>query len=233
MTTEIYPVVHINNIHRAVEQTGVALELGANGVYLIDHEKPTTDRLFDAFNLSRSEYPGAYIGMNILCLRGAYRAFEAIHRAKDSESMDEYPDGLWVDDARIDAVEARELREAHPELGTVRYLGGVAFKYSPYYTDDPGRAAGEFMKLKSYVDVVTTSGPGTGVPPSPEKIRAMHEVAEGQPLAVASGVSADNLEDYSGAIDQLLVATSIESSPDSGVFDRSRLEDLIEVAREL
>ncbi len=231
--TEIYPVVHINDIHRAVEQTGVALELGADGVYLIDHQEPATDRLFDTFNLSRSEYQGVYIGMNILCLRGAYQAFEAIYRARDSESLDEYPDGLWVDDARIDAVEAKELREAHPELATVRYLGGVAFKYSPYYTDDPGEAVSELIKLRSYVDVVTTSGPGTGVPPSPDKIRAMHEAAKGQPLAVASGVSADNLEDYSGAIDQLLVATFIEASPGSGVFDRSKLKDLIEVAREV
>lgn len=34
----VYPVVHINTPEVAVEQATLAIELGADGVYLIDHQ---------------------------------------------------------------------------------------------------------------------------------------------------------------------------------------------------
>lgn len=233
MATEIYPVVHINDARQAREQAGVALEHGADGIYLIDHGTRTTDLLFKALNHTGLEYPESYIGINILCLRNAFDAFHLIERAVESETLNDYPDGLWVDDAHARSGETLALRSSNPELQNIRYLGGVAFKYTPRYTAEPAQAAEEAVRMSPYVDVVTTSGEETGIPPSAGKIKAMKEAIGNRPLAVASGVSIDNLADYEGLIDQLLVATSIETWPGSGVFDESKLHDLVQMAREL
>jgi len=50
-------------------------------------------------------------------------------------------------------------------------------------------------------------------------------------LAVASGISADNIASYSGLFDQLLVSTSIEVVPYSGIFEPDKLKQLIELAK--
>lgn len=233
MATEVYPVVHINDLRQATEQSAVALERGADGIYLIDHHSGDTNLLFNAFNAVSRLHPEAYVGINALCAPTSYDIFLMMQRALSRGKLRRYPDGAWVDDATPNARETSRLRLMDPELGKIRYLGGVAFKYTPFATNDPMVAAREAVRLRYSVDVVTTSGPGTGVPPSPEKIAAMKESIGKQPLAVASGVSIENLADYDGNIDQLLVATSIETEPGSGIFDRAKLHDLVQMAHGL
>lgn len=233
MATEIFPVVHINSIKQAVEQAGVALDLGADGVYLIDHMSGHSDKLLQALRRTSAEYPDGFVGVNFLNHSNALDAFDDLRTAKAVEIISSYPDGLWVDDASRADFETLALREQYPELKTIRYLGGVAFKYTVRYTDNPDIAVLEAKQFSGFVDVVTTSGPGTGRPPRPEKIAAMKRAIGGQPLAVASGVDIDNLPDYGGNIDQLLVASSIETVKGSGIFDEAKLRDLIQLAHKL
>ena len=47
-----------------------------------------------------------------------------------------------------------------------------------------------------YMDVVTTSGPGTGKAAAPEKIRTIRQAIGDKPLAIASGVTPENVPDY-------------------------------------
>ena len=61
--------------------------------------------------------------------------------------------------------------------------------------DDVGKAA---RIAAEYVDVVTTSGPGTGQAADRDKIQAMKEVLGSNPLAIASGITAQNIGDYYG-----------------------------------
>ncbi len=232
MATEIYPVVHINEVPEAVEQSQAALELGADGVYLIDHENATTDVLFETFQKLRDEQPDAFIGVNALCLANSASLFKAFLKAKNQGLIDTMPDGAWVDDCLPSASETDTLRNITPSLAGIRYLGGIAFKYTDLYSADPVESANLVKQLSYYVDVVTTSGAGTGRPPSPEKISAMKAAAGHQPLAVASGVSVENLDNYNGDIDQLLVASSVETTPGSGVFDQTKLQDLIDLAQD-
>lgn len=231
MAVEIFPVVHVNDISQAVEQSGMAFEMGANGVYLIDHHNSfSPEPLKTAFNKVATQYPDSFIGLNLLQHRSAARSLAFLHSRLHSGSLTRLPDGLWADVADREKQEFLDMRHEFDELANIRYLGGVAFKYTSTFTDDPERAAAEATRLAPFVDVVTTSGQETGMAPSSEKIQAMKAAIGSKPLAVASGISADNLADYNGNIDQLLVSSSIETRPYSGVFDPTKLRELIDVA---
>lgn len=229
----VYPVVHINDRERAVEQAELALELGADGVYLIDH-KPVDDQLlFDVFSDLDAAKPSSYIGVNLLGLT-PLNAMTTVEHAVQSGNLSRTPNGLWADDATRESLpgEAMSYKNSHDVLRNMRYLGGVAFKYTPTFTDDPLLAGEQVALLRDRVDVVTASGQGTGIPPSRAKMAAM-KTAAGGTLAVASGISHENVGDYVGLVDEALVASSVETRPYSGIFDRPKLEAFITAVHDL
>lgn len=237
---EVFPVVHINNddVHVAVREGRRALELGVDGLYLIDHFNGNVNKkpLLDAYYNLKSISPEAYIGVNILGL-GPHDAMRALARSiNKSKGLILPPSGLWIDDMMEDGLDksaAIELRDSNPRLKSIRILGGVAFKYTETYTEDPIMASYWTEWLKDSVDVIVTSGEATGREPSLEKLTAMKEAAADKPLAVASGISSDNIRKYEGIVDEILVSSSIETYPSSGRFDRQKLEELIEIAHSL
>ena len=233
MATKIYPVVHINSPKQGVEQAELALNCGADGVYLIDHHQNQQQDIISVFNALTDNNPNTYIGVNFLYEPSALQSFMLIDKAVKDGYMKRLPNGLWVDDASKSLNEIWEYRKSDLALSTVRYLGGVAFKYTKDYTENPLIAATEARYLGKYVDVIVTSGPGTSKSPSVRKIAAMKQEADflGKPLAVASGVSAENLHEYDGNIDEVLVSSSVETTPYSGIFIESKLSELIEVAK--
>jgi predicted TIM-barrel enzyme len=223
----VYPVVHVFSPNQAAEQTRLALKAGADGVYLIDHEGSSDDLLY-AYRVTRDAVgPLAFVGVNLLECHDGLDAFRTIVTALWKGAIDEVPNGLWVDDALPEAASVAELRQEVPELATIRYLGGTSFKYTLSYRDDPALSAAEARVMAPFVDVVCTSGPGTGIAPLPEKITAMKGAIGDQPLAVASGVDHRNLGIYRDAVDEVLVSTSIETEPGSGVFNPDELYRLV------
>ena len=107
------------------------------------------------------------------------------------------------------------------------YFGGVAFKYQ---REVPPEKLGDAAKLASkYMDVVTTSGPGTGRAAAVEKIATMKKALGDFPLAIASGITPDNAADFLPHADCFLVATGISSQFDE--LDRDMLRALMEVVR--
>jgi predicted TIM-barrel enzyme len=229
----VYPVVHINNHESAVDQAELALELGADGVYLIDHKAVDDQLLFDVFNDLDAAKPNSYIGMNLLGL-SPLNAMKSIEHAIQSGDLSRTPNGLWADDATRESQpgEVMAYKNSHDALHQMRYLGGVAFKYTATFTEDPRLASEQVALLRDRVDVVTTSGMGTGKPPTRAKMAAM-KTTVGDTLAVASGISYENIRDYAGLVDETLVASSVETAPYSGIFDRSKLEAFIAAAHDL
>lgn len=231
---KIFPVVHINNPETAVEQANLAYDEGADGVYLIDHRMTSGDtKLFNVFNaLAEQRGDDAYLGVNLLGL-SAEKAMVRIDSAVEGRSLVRTPDGLWSDDtlSSFDPFEAyRSLKNSH--VASMRFLGGVTFKYTDRFTENPDFAASDTRWLSPAVDVVTTSGKGTGSPPSVAKIAAM-KLATDKPLAVASGISLENIADYEGIVDEILAASSVETESYSGVFDPVKLRALIAAAHSL
>lgn len=151
----------------------------------------------------------------------------------------EYWNELWDDHTILKDEELDRLRILKDErrfswnMRRIKLFGGTAFKYTAHYTDDPELAAGQARQIKPFVDVVTTTGAGTGSAPDAGKIRAMKEASGRKELAIASGVSMLNIEQYRGIADSILVASSVEVVPYSGIFDETRLRSLIHIAHSL
>lgn len=241
-----FPVVHVRTPEQAAAQTQIAVDAEADGVFLIHHgswDGKGADPLVDSFNRITSEHPDLFVGINYLG-PGPLGGYKYTQELLDTHAILRAPDALWFDDVTDFADSAEEAlgslrelaiyRQKHPWLQGVTFLGGVSFKYTEWYTDDPeesARLAGEF---KGLVDIVTTSGAGTGSAPSPEKIAAMAKATGPGKLAVASGISVENIQDYRKESDMMvLVASSLETEPYSGVFVPHRVHEFVDAAHDI
>ena len=148
------------------------------------------------------------------------------------------PDGLWSDNAMLgsgatdDVTRAYRVPQSRAAVGLkgkTLYFGGVAHKGQAGVPDDKleavARSAADIM------DVVTTTGPATGMAAEPEKIIRMASgcAAGGTPLAIASGVSVDNIAGYvAGGACCFIVASSVANG--FYKFDEGKLKALMEKA---
>jgi len=234
---KIYPVVHMQSPEHALLLSKQAFGSGADGVFLIDHVTyQTPEILTETYQHLREELgAAAWIGVNYLNLYPN----EAVHHmvsAKSSGFITQMPNALWADDAATTAHlhDVTALKHEY-EMEDTDYFAGIAHKYTPSHTEDPELAAALAVEYGPFVDVVTTSGPGTGLPANVDKVaamkRAMLEAGIDKPLALASGVTIDNIRSYGlVGLDIALVASSIETGKYSGVFDLRRMNELIRAA---
>ncbi|KKQ35224.1 MAG: Adenine phosphoribosyltransferase, partial [Candidatus Nomurabacteria bacterium GW2011_GWB1_37_5] len=135
--------------------------------------------------------------------------------------------GLWVDNACIgdDGVSIAgcnwKIRNEEKVDWPGLYFGGVAFKYQA-----PVKHLFAISKAATTcMDVITTSGIATGVPPDIEKIKTMRSAIGDFPLAVASGITPENVEPYRDLADCFLVATGISHSHTE--LDPKRVEMMV------
>jgi len=199
----ILPVIHVESLDQALRNAQIARQAGCDGVFLINHTGSYAD-LLAVHHAVFNEFPDWWIGVNCLDLRPE-QLFEKIN---------EEVAGVWVDNARID--EQAERQEIAEQIAAARsesgwqglYFGGVAFKYQRQ-VDDLERAA---ILATQYMDVVTTSGSGTGQSAHVDKIRTMKQAIGAFPLALASGVTPENASQYLQIADCFLVATGISRS---------------------
>lgn len=235
---KLFPVIHLGetSVDSSIEQANLAFDLDADGVYLIDHYNTghDIDRLLRAFRSVKAINPDRYVGVNMLGLTPR-DALGRIATAMTEDILTQAPNDLWVDDVRRDADMDATLiyRTTEDTLRHTTLHGGVAFKYTDTFSADPLKAAGETRQLQRYVDVVTSSGAGTNMPPTAAKLWAMQAAAAGKPIAVASGIDIRNIGEFEGAVNEVLAASSIETEPGSGVFVQEKLRDLIREAHML
>ena len=211
MTAQLLVVVHLTDPHHAAEQSDIAFGNGADGVFLINHYTGV-NVLADSVEEVRSRTgESAWIGINPLGIdcRDAGSFVNDVTRSRGRV------DGLWCDNARIDeslpveeqraAIDAQAARDGWPGL----YFGGVAFKYQRVVEDltTAARTASQLM------DVVCTSGPGTGKPADPQKLAALRAgLDRSDQLAVASGVDIDNVDAQLDHCGWFLVATGVSDT---------------------
>ncbi len=187
MKTEIIPVIHKLTNEQVKTNIETCLSLGINKVFLIDHRGGTHEELIaDAIKL-KAEY-NIWVGINLLGMP-----------TSNAISLDIPIDGLWCD-ASITPVDAKANRKFKGQ-----FFGGLAFKYQPQPTDLESAC----MDSTLATDVATTSGPGTGKAATTTKIQLLRSFLGNHPMAIASGVSVDNIESYKGLVNYLLVASSI------------------------
>lgn len=202
------PVIHVRNDYQTLTNIDRARKATADGVFLIDHDTPTSENLLKVYRAVRRNHPDYWIGLNFL----RESALEAV------ELVGSDVDGLWTDHAGFDESKPNPSAEAQrvwTYLCTRRdtkqvkclYFGGFAFKGRRDVHDLVGGA----RQIASYVDIITTSGDATGFAPPLEKLRRIREatLATMQPIANASGTSIANVNSLMIFCDCFLVASSI------------------------
>ncbi len=196
----VLPVIHVKTEPQAIENVAIAYEAGADGIFLINHDYHC-GHLLKVFQTVRDKFPDRWIGLNCLDIF-PHEAFDVVGNDVN---------GVWVDNAFFfgGIIETQDYtnyvisrRIFSRWLGL--YFGGVAFKQRE--VEDLERAV---EIAKHYVDVITTSGPGIGLAADIEEIKRIRRAAGDFPLAVASGITPENVVDYLPYVDAFLVATGI------------------------
>jgi len=220
----ILPVIHYRSDELCVEAARLAFEAGCPGVFLI--HMGGYDRLLDGPAVAiKSRWPEKFVGTNRLAM-----AAPAAIRHDASLGLD----GTWSDAPGINTTRMGDLapveaafadaRARHPAFA---FFASVAFKYQAREPDPPRAAA--VALAKGWVP--TTSGAATGVAADMGKLAAMRAaLGAAAPLAVASGVTPENVEAHLDHVSHVLVATGV-SFPGSEDFDPARLSALVAAAR--
>ena len=209
-TKVLFAVIHCNvgDEAHALEQTRRSVEGGAHGVFLIimqqnDSIAANVIRLYDAV---RAANPALFIGLSFLGLRPD-KAMMAIPLSADA---------LWTDEgvsfAGVNESLGR-LQEARTERGYDGLLfGGFSFKGTRKIPTDQ---LSEFApRALQHLDIPNTSGDGTGVAMEPGRAAAIRDALGDVVISIASGVTAENVEEYLPFIDAFMVGTGIETKVD-------------------
>jgi len=218
----ILPVIHVENNAQTLHNVLIAKEEGADGVFLINHGIDSSElSKIHEFVINNVDF---WVGLNYL---GTHNVI-AFCLANENK----YISGIWTDNAEIDErfgdnqFAAKSNEKARISSGFQGlYFGGVAFKYQKPVTDLVTVA----KIATQYMDVITTSGPGTGHAADIEKIKTMKSAIGDFPLAIASGITPENVENYMDFADCFLVATGISDS--FTMLNREKLRSLIKKVR--
>lgn len=204
----LLPVIHCIGEKQAREAADVAFAAGADGVFLINQGGMPPMRVAQTAGLVSEVHP--FVGVNILG--------EWSHRAPRYVAHHQL-DAIWSDRSEVPVRE----RDDDDVLWSGLFFGGVAFKYQAAVDDLLVGPAAHHAALAG-VDVVTTSGPATGSPPSVEKIVTMRAALGDHALAIASGITPENVTPFLAYANAFLVATGIEQR--FGSFDPAKVKAL-------
>ena len=211
----VLPVIHLLDRPALLANAKIAVDAGADGVFVIYGGECDFDEL-GAVEVLRAKFPRLWVGINRL---GRDRGAEFL-------GISSAVKGVWTDyggvtdDGEKDAEESRAIRLANGWSDIVLF-GGVAFKHQRPVQ----RLAETALRATRYMEVVCTSGPATAQAADVAKIRAMKEGMQGWPLAIASGITPANVADYLPFADAFLVASGI--SKDWHHFDAGKVGDLV------
>lgn len=222
--SKVIAVIHHLDDETTLGNAGLAEAAGAAGVALIQMEGRDSD-LYAPLRVLRARYPkggGFLIGSNQIGTKPA----EAIEH-----DLSLNLDFSWVDNPGVSSAGVEEdltasithALQSAPD--TFLFFGSVAFKTQrpdPF----PAVAAVRAAKLGW---IPTTSGRATGVAPDCEKLRVMKNAIDMHPLALASGVTPENVESLAPFLDYIFVATGVSS--DFFHFDVNKLRAVVQKAR--
>jgi predicted TIM-barrel enzyme len=227
----VLPVIHVLETAATLRNIEILTAAGAPGCFLINHDFEVA-RFLPIIRAVRASAPDLWMGVNFLAVTGR-DAFPVLGQlAREDCRIDAY----WADDARIE--ERADPQTEAEEIAAVRaasawtglYFGGVAFKKQRPVEPRLHRTAA--ANATGFMDVITTSGPATGMTAEASKISDFRAGVGDRPLALASGVTPDNAATYAD-VDAFLVATGINRPDDFYNIDAERLTALLQVASAL
>lgn len=205
MKTEIIPVIHMIDEEQVFKNVDTCIKCGIEKVFIINHVVDV-EELIECARKVKNMYPDLWVGVNMLGLT----AEQSLIRPSFGIN------GIWCDSSLRNSKYSLSLLDAYKRTCNGIFFGGLAFKYQPQPTDL--KSACEESKLVT--DVATTSGSGTGKPATTFKIKTIREYLGDHPMAIASGISADNIHLYKDLANYLLVASSITDKNEMIIQDK-------------
>lgn len=213
------PVIHINDDVICLENNlKIIKENNIKDIMLISHGYLNYMELIYLGNKIKSNNKDLKIGYNFLDLK-SLDVFKYLLKNKIKV------DYIWVDNSYVGLNDdvANQLKSLWLEYKSLFndsiYFGGVAFKYLP----QPQYIEKAIEDSKFMMDVVTTTGSGTGYEISKEKIDLFNKIINKEiPLAIASGVSVDNLDNLFDSVNYFLVSSSISKHD---FFDSTKFKE--------
>jgi hypothetical protein len=229
----VLPVIHVLDNEQAETNTRLAIEGGCPGVFLINHDFGV-DEFLPIIRHVRRKFPNIWLAVNFLAVTGR-DAFPVLGKLANEGTL---VDGYWADDARIDEfadtnnqTEADEILKVKMDSGWGgMYFGGTCFKKQREVL--PEHYATSAQLATHFMDVVTTSGIATGHAADLGKIETFRKACGDTPIAIASGITPQNVHQYAGLVDCLMVATGINIQDDFYNIDPTRLNNLMENLKE-
>ena len=204
----ILPVIHLIDEKTLLKNIETCLESNIKNVFIINHITNYKDLLHKA-TLVKNTYPEMWIGINCLDLRPEYILNQDIQF-----------DGLWID-------QTLTLKDIENKKFNGEIFSGLNFKYQKQFYGDELNQAIDLIKITS--TIACTSGSGTGKEAPLEKIKNIKALLGDFPLALASGVSINNIESYLPYVDNFLVASSITDKNE--VISKVLLQELCGVVK--
>jgi len=178
-----------------------------DGVW-IESANCDADVLHDVIAEFKAAYPGRWIGINLIG-----ETFMAVVEFLKKST----PDGIWMDRSYLTDADYQTLPNLVLDFFNRSgwqglYFGGVLFKYvNTQFADD----AKLCQNAREYMDVLTTSGAGTGIAIDKDKlVKIKSSVGDKQVVAVASGITADNIDMIKDYCDIYMLRTAIVDKND-------------------
>lgn len=218
-TPQVWPVIHVTTEANALEDIKMIMDAGCSGAFLISMTGQDDD--IDPIVIKSKElYPKFPIGVNYLSMVASH----ALQRSLNLKCDATWSDNCGITSKGYDSV-AFVLERMLLGYPNHLYFGSVAFKYQPH-EDDPGFAA-RVAELAGMIP--TTSGSSTGHPPSVEKLETMRGYV--QSLAVASGISSENVSELGPYVTHILIASAISNQYDR--IDKDKLTEFMDKVSQL
>lgn len=199
----IMPVLSCNNFEH-FQINIVQLELQSNkigGIWL-SCSNCSIDTIKQTYIWVKKTFPSLWVGINLVG-ETIIKMLEFIQEFK--------PDGIWSDRSYITDCEFQNVPEIiidsfNRSNWNGLYFGGTLFKYINQHGD-----VNKILENSAkYMDVLTTSGEGTGIEIEKDKIEKIYnKVSEKILVAIASGITSDNILRLRKTCDIFIVGTSI------------------------
>lgn len=205
---KILPVIHHVNSELSMSNAAIAFAAGSDGVFVISMDGNDAP-LCDAARQIKEKWPDKFVGVNHLTMAPA-----------DSMRLNLAArlDGTWSDYAMIRGKtfdeRAAAVRDCRPQEH--QFFASVAFKYQAK-EQAPAEAA---LCALSLGFIPTTSGSATGKAARIEKLQEIRNGIGDGSLAIASGITPENIETFAPFLTHILVATGVSLNFDTFCTDK-------------
>ena len=219
MSVKIIPVIHYADDEQTLRNARIAFDAGCDGVFLI-HMEGRDHLLPPVATAIKKRWNDRLVGVNFLRMDADEAVVESIRHGLDMTWTDEQV----THSAEQPWAEASRIRDSRASFPRHLVFVGVAFKHQRA-EPHPDQAA---LRACEMGLVPTTSGPATGVAADAGRIEELRRaIGPDAPLAIASGVTPENVHEFAPHLTHILVATGVSRSFHE--FDADRLRMLVDV----